>query len=75
MLLQDGLQILPFEQQAGEWLAIERSRLMKAGYTPAYADGEIAAIAVANGLILVTRNARDFTRFAGLQIENWFDEA
>lgn len=73
MLLQNGLLILPFEQQAGEWLAVERARLMTEGFTPAYADAEIAAIAAVNGLILVTRNTRDFMRFSGLQIESWFD--
>jgi tRNA(fMet)-specific endonuclease VapC len=28
MLLERGLYILPFEQQAGEWLAVERARLI-----------------------------------------------
>ena len=74
MLLQEGLAVLPFEQQAGEWLAVERARLMKEGFTLGFADAEIAAIAVANELILVTRNTRDFVRFSGLQLENWFDE-
>ena len=74
MLLQQKLEILPFTQQAAEWLAIERARLMKTGYLFGFADGEIAAIAVANNLILVTRNTKDFERFLDLQLENWFDE-
>lgn len=74
MLLEQGLDILPFEQQAGEWLAVERARLMKEGFTPAFADAQIAAVATVNGLILVTRNTDDFSRFLGLQINNWFDE-
>lgn len=74
VLLQEGLIILPFEQKAAEWLAIERARLMSAGFTCGFADSEIAAIAVANNLVLVTRNTRDFIRFSDLQLENWFDE-
>jgi tRNA(fMet)-specific endonuclease VapC len=35
-------------------------------------DGQIASIAVTNGLILVTRNADDFEGYRGLDVENWF---
>jgi tRNA(fMet)-specific endonuclease VapC len=34
-------------------------------------DGEIAAIACVNDLTLVTANAKDFTRFKDLDVENW----
>ncbi|BAZ13528.1 virulence-associated protein VapC [Calothrix sp. NIES-4071] len=37
-------------------------------------DVQIAAIALANGLILVTHNTGEFTRVNGLQIEDWEDE-
>jgi tRNA(fMet)-specific endonuclease VapC len=36
-------------------------------------DGQIAAIAKVNGLILVTRNISDYQEFLDLRIENWFD--
>jgi tRNA(fMet)-specific endonuclease VapC len=32
---------------------------------------KIAAIALANNLTLVTHNTREFSRVAGLQIEDW----
>lgn len=31
----------------------------------------IAAIAIANGLVLVTHNTREFARVSGLKIEDW----
>ena len=35
------------------------------------ADGEIAAVAVTRGLVLVTRNRKDFTAFATLVLQDW----
>jgi tRNA(fMet)-specific endonuclease VapC len=34
-------------------------------------DLQIAAIALANNLILVTHNVNEFSRVEGLQIEDW----
>ena len=67
------LPILPYTQEAAEWFAVERARLIPLGLTPFYADGQIAAIAAVNNLILVTRNIFDYQNFMGLTIENWFD--
>jgi tRNA(fMet)-specific endonuclease VapC len=69
-----GLLVLPFDREAADWLGRERARLETAGNTPPYADAEIAAIAVTQKLILVTRNIRDFRLFEELSQENWFSE-
>lgn len=66
-----SLPILPYERAAAEWHAHQRARLAAAGQTPSFVDGQIAAIAKVNDLILVTRNITDFKIFKGLKVENW----
>ncbi len=63
--------ILDYDQQAADWHALERARLVAAGRTPPLVDGQIAAIAHVNELILVTSNKPDFTGFRGLQVKTW----
>jgi len=36
-----------------------------------YVDGQIAAVASVNALVLVTTNTKDFARFEDLQLEDW----
>ena len=66
-----SLPILDYDQRAAEWHARERARLGRAGQTPPFVDGQIAAIARVNDLTLVTLNQRDFRRFEGLRMERW----
>lgn len=66
------LVILPYDLEAAEWYALERARLVSLGLTPPYFDGQIAAIAVVNDLVLVTNNISDYTEFQNLQLQNWF---
>jgi tRNA(fMet)-specific endonuclease VapC len=65
------LPAIPYDEKAAEWHARERARLQAAGRPMPYADGQIAAIAVVNGLTLVTANVRDFERVTALRVENW----
>ena len=65
-------RILPFDDKTARiW-----GRLMgdgdRKGLTPAAADAQIAAIAMGHGLVLVTRNVRDFENF-DLEIANPWD--
>ncbi len=70
-VLKPNMTILPYGEQAAEWHAKERARLASLGQMPSFVDGQIAAIAKVNGLVLVTRNSSDFKKFSGLQLENW----
>ncbi len=72
MFAPGGLEVLPFDREAAGWLAHERARLARDGQPRPVLDSQIAAIAVTRGLILVTRNIRDFECFQGLRLEDWF---
>ncbi len=63
--------ILPYDDLAAKLHAIERVRLQELGATMPFIDGQIAAIAQINELILVTANVRDFAPFKALTVENW----
>lgn len=67
-----GMPILEYTAKAATWHAAERARLEILDREPPYVDGQIAAIAKVNGLVVVTNNVRDFEQFDGLDIENWF---
>lgn len=67
------IPILAYDGRAAEWHSGERARLTGLGRTPACADGQIAAIARTNNLMLVTRNEDDFVLFEGLQVTSWRD--
>jgi len=71
-LLSSGLPVLPYDSAAALWHGEQRARLEARGLRPAFADGQIAAIAATQGLVLVTRNISDFAAFDGLQLLNWF---
>jgi len=71
-VVQPQIPLLPYDVNAAIWHATERARLASLGKTPSFADGQIAAIAQVNALILVTNNVSDFADILDLQIENWY---
>lgn len=71
-LLEYGIETLPYDDKAAELHAGKRAGLEAKGVTLPYVDGQIASIASANDVALVTRNTADFKRFPGLRVENWF---
>lgn len=66
------LPLLPYGTEAAKWHALERARLVQAGQTPTFVDAQIAAIAIVNDRILVTRNLADYANFADLKTVDWF---
>ena len=70
-VVQGSFPILPYDEAAATWHGEERARLEALGRPAPFVDGQIAAIAHVNGLVLATANDKDFTRFNGLTVENW----
>lgn len=55
-----GPRILPFDREAAKAYAIVVARARKDGHTMSVADGQIAAIAAANGFMVATRDVAPF---------------
>lgn len=70
-VLWPSIPVLPYDTRAAVWHAAERARLTAAGRTPPFADGQIAAVARANDLVIVTSNVADFAHFDDTQVEDW----
>jgi tRNA(fMet)-specific endonuclease VapC len=70
-VVRPSVPILPYDERAAHWHAVERARLVAAGRTPPFVDGQIAAIAVVNQLVLVTANVADYSAFSELNVEDW----
>ncbi|NRQ43344.1 PIN domain-containing protein [Rheinheimera sp. YQF-2] len=66
------IQIIPFEAKAARIAADIRADLEQQGRMIGPLDNLIGASAIAAGAILVTRNTNEFSRIAGLVVENWF---
>ena len=64
-------QSLPFDDIAARRYAELRAILEAQGLPIADLDLMIAAIALVNGLTLVTHNTTDFARIQGLALEDW----
>jgi len=75
--IQGNYEILPFDLHAS-WIHSDiRERLEAKGKKAPLADSMIAATAIANNLVLVTRNVKDFDEIrqvSSLMVENWFEE-
>ena len=70
-VVKSTLAILPYDETAATWHAEQRAALTRSGRQPAFVDGQIAAIAIVNQMILVTGNTSDYEGFSDLLVENW----
>lgn len=74
--IQTAYPIIPYDRHA-VWIQADiRARLADAGTSVEFQDTQIAAIAVSNNMILVTRNTKHFEpvqRVSTLLMENWFE--
>lgn len=73
--VQNLFSFIPFDEHAASVYSDLRERLEKIGKPAQELDLQIASCAIANNLILVTRNIRDFQEIqsvSNLMMENWF---
>lgn len=70
-----GRLCLPFDEQAADIYAGIVAERPRAGQPISTEDAQIAAIALAQGLSLATRNTRDFSNIEGLRtLDPWLDD-
>jgi tRNA(fMet)-specific endonuclease VapC len=65
------LEIYPFDEPAAAKYGPIRAKLEKQGTIISERDLQIAAIALANRLCVVTHNTKEFSRIDKLQVEDW----
>jgi tRNA(fMet)-specific endonuclease VapC len=70
-VVHSSFPILPYDEAAAAWHGQERARLEALGRPTPFVDGQIAAIAHTNGLVLVTLNGKDFSDFKDLEVQDW----
>ena len=74
--IQSNFDIIQYDNHAAWIQADIRSRLKENGTPVEFDDTQIASIAVANCMILVTRNIKHFEpiqKVSPLMVENWFE--
>ena len=72
-IMSEHFPVLPFDEQAAEEYGWLRAHLEARGTPIGLPDTQIAAIALANDLTVVTGNVRHFGRVPGLAVENWLE--
>ena len=68
------MQVLPFDSECAAHAARIRADLEAVGTPIGPHDTLIAATALRHQATLVTRNVREFSRVAGLQVLNWHQD-
>ena len=71
-----NFKVKSYSEKASRIHASIRADAEKIGKPAPFSDSMIAAIAIANHMVLVTRNTKHFTaiqKVSDLQLENWFE--
>ena len=71
-ILKNQVSWVDFDEKSAEATAQIRVDLERIGKPIGSYDVQIAGMAVANDLILVTHNTGEFGRVSGLKLEDWF---
>ena len=74
-LIVRNFEFIPYERNAASCYAEIASQCQKGGNVRPVCDTQIAATALANNMILATRNLKDFLpmqKVCQLKVENWF---
>ena len=72
--VKPSFNIIPYDEHAAFINASITQKLIPAGFPTPILDTQIASIAIANNLILVTKNTKDFQIFkdkCNLMLEDW----
>ncbi len=72
-ILLPMVNILSFDSRAAYFYGKIRAGLEVSGMTIPHADIQIASIASANDLIIITGNIRHFSRISGLIVRDWIN--
>ena len=65
------LELYSFDEAAAGEYAVIRAQLERKGMVISERDTQIASIAMANKLIVVTHNIKEFGRIGKLKVEDW----
>lgn len=74
--VKESFEIISYNENTAQINAILRAKLEKSGHPMPFADSQIASIAIANKMTLVTRNTKDFENVKEVcefNLENWFE--
>ena len=75
-IVKQKFDVIPYDATVAALYAEVVANCNKAGQPRPICDSQIAATALANDLILVTRNTKDFepiAKITPLKLENWFE--
>lgn len=74
--IESTYEIIPYDSFAAEICGELRAKCEKQGKPASFYDSQIAATAIANGMVLITHNTEDYKALQEnsiLKVEDWWD--